>query len=178
MNKFLLVVFLLLTSSCSVIPKKNYTKKNDVKKVTIYANIDSPSQNLFNRPVKTKITILKDSITLSFAPIFAIEMGKIIIKDNVVSLSQNLKNTIDTIIGLKPSSPKFKVKHIQNKMIQRKFKKDTMVYKNDLAKLVFTDYILSNNIYLPEKILFLNNTVSEEKNTHVVNLKYKSVIHR
>ena len=68
--------------------------------------------------------------------------------------------------------------YIQNKMILRKLKKDTMVYKNNLVKLVFTDYILSNNIYLPEKILFLNNTVSEEKKTHVVNLKYKSVIHR
>ena len=176
MNKFLLGVVLFLASSCSIIPIKNHALKNDFKKVTIHANIDSPSSNLLKGPkVKTKITILKDSITLSFRPVLGIEMGKINIKDNVIWWSQSFKNKIDTIIGSKSHSPRFKVKHIQNKMIQRKLKKDTMVYKNNSIKLLFTDYIFSNNIYLPEKILFLNNAVDADKGAHVVNFKYQSV---
>ena len=71
---------------------------------------------------------------------------------------------------------KFKLKSIKKSILQRKLKKDTVQYNSEHFSCLFTDYTYKENIFLPQKIIYLTNTLSKDKReTNTINIEYKSV---
>ena len=174
MNRIIIIVSILLTTSCQILKKKS-DAKNQFNNITIHANTDISQSPVKGLRVKTKINILSDSIIVSASPILGIEVFRLIITKDTIYTHNKLENTND-VFAVSEMDPKFKLKNIKKLILNTRNRKDTMRYKNKHITTLFTDYVNKQNLFLPQKIIFwIKDTDQKASMPKSINIDYKAI---
>ena len=101
MNKFLTACFVFCFFSCQVFKIKTPATKNNSEQLIIYADLELELPKQEVSKIKTKINISRDSISiLGYHPFLGIELGRLLIKDDIVEIQSALKNNQQTSLSI------------------------------------------------------------------------------
>ena len=178
MNKFLILGLILFFSSCQIFNIKRPAHENQLNNMVIYANIQTVPAFLNELKLNTKINISTDSMSITAYPIMGLNLGTIVVKDQMILINQKLTNTRDSII-IGNIDAQFSFQNFKKSVIQSKLRKDTVLYQNSAFRLVFTDYKNVENFFFPEKIIYsTSNRPSPNLTENTILVEYKSVRYR
>jgi len=172
MSKLVIILFILFYSGCYFL---NTPTIKQTSSTTIYANMYLDVDFFGTTKIKTKIKFLKDSIIATAYPFFGMELGSILLTNSEIVINKKFENKSNSIL-MSTIDPKLKLKSIKKSILQTKSKNDTIRYQNKDFSFLLTDYIYKENIFLPQKIIYLTKSPSNKlEKSNVINIEYRAV---
>tara|TARA_B100001029_G_C15025285_1_gene433224 strand:- start:203 stop:760 length:558 start_codon:yes stop_codon:yes gene_type:complete len=183
MNRFFWSFFILFVG-CTSPHIKN--KSNLIVKTNI-----SISPSVFQTTKINTITRLyTDSVVISINPLLGIELMKILVYDNKITIHNRITNTV-----LSPNTfdPDFNFNKFKKHVIQKRIKRDTISFETEVFTYLFTDYVsqvlkpYNKSIFLPGTIIlnqkrhvrFQEGSIKDPRNSidyFKITLEYKSFV--
>ena len=171
MNRFFLSLFFLCVG-CSSPYIKN--KSNLIVKTNI-----SISPPIFQTTKINTITRLyTDSIVVSINPFLGIELMKLLVYDNKITIHNRITNKV---LKSNTFDPEFNFNKLKKSVIQKRIKRDTISFETELFTYLFTDYVsqvlkpYNKPIFLPATII-LNKKSPDSIDYFKITLEYKSFV--